>query len=198
MSWSAGGSIGLRRLLKHLITLLDDLQAPGIAFVSLAEGIDATTPAGKLQIHILGAIAEFERERIRERVLAGLSGPGRKVSASNGRGLRFRLTTSRASAPPVTAAVVPASRSTVNWCRRGAGSCRAVNGLDDILVTGRDQSERSTPSWSCFAIGNRRHTVGVLSSTDLSNFVFKKANANARSRENSARTFNSAYAMVGG
>lgn len=44
----------------------------GVAFVSLAEGIDATTPAGKLQMHILGAIAEFERERIRERVLAGL------------------------------------------------------------------------------------------------------------------------------
>ena len=40
--------------------------------MSLAEGIDATTPAGKLQMQILGAIAEFERERIRERVLAGL------------------------------------------------------------------------------------------------------------------------------
>src|SRR5678816_963610 len=62
----------LGRSLKHLITLLDDLQALGVAFVSLAEGIDATTPAGKLQMHILGAIAEFERERIRERVLAGL------------------------------------------------------------------------------------------------------------------------------
>jgi DNA invertase Pin-like site-specific DNA recombinase len=62
----------LGRNLKHLITLLDDLQALGVAFVSLAEGIDATTPAGKLQLHILGAIAEFERERIRERVLAGL------------------------------------------------------------------------------------------------------------------------------
>jgi DNA invertase Pin-like site-specific DNA recombinase len=62
----------LGRNLKHLITLLDELQALGVAFVSLAEGIDATTPAGKLQLHILGAIAEFERERIRERVLAGL------------------------------------------------------------------------------------------------------------------------------
>jgi DNA invertase Pin-like site-specific DNA recombinase len=62
----------LGRNLKHLIALLDDLQALGIAFVSLAEGIDATTPAGKLQMHILGAIAEFERERIRERVCAGL------------------------------------------------------------------------------------------------------------------------------
>lgn len=50
--------------------MLEDLQALGVAFVSLAEGNDATTPAGKLQMmHILGAIAEFERERIRERVL---------------------------------------------------------------------------------------------------------------------------------
>jgi DNA invertase Pin-like site-specific DNA recombinase len=62
----------LGRNLRHLITLLDDLQALGIAFVSLAEGIDATTPAGKLQMHILGAIAEFERGRLRERVMAGL------------------------------------------------------------------------------------------------------------------------------
>src|ERR1700716_3556150 len=62
----------LGRNLKHLITLLEDLQALGVAFVSLAEGIDATTPAGKLQMHILGAIAEFEPERIRERVMAGL------------------------------------------------------------------------------------------------------------------------------
>jgi DNA invertase Pin-like site-specific DNA recombinase len=63
----------LGRNLKHLITLLEDLQVLGIAFVSLGEGIDATTPAGKLQMHILGAIAEFERGRIVERVKAGLA-----------------------------------------------------------------------------------------------------------------------------
>ena len=51
----------------------EDLQALGVAFVSLGEGIDATTPAGKLQMHILGAIAEFERGRIVERVRAGLA-----------------------------------------------------------------------------------------------------------------------------
>ncbi|MBP1777556.1 MAG: Resolvase domain [candidate division NC10 bacterium] len=45
----------------------------GVAFVSLHEGLDATTPAGKLQMHILGAIAEFERARIAERVKAGLA-----------------------------------------------------------------------------------------------------------------------------
>ena len=62
----------LGRNLRHLITLLDELQVLGVAFVSLAEGIDATTPAGKLQMHIVGAIAEFERARIAERVRAGL------------------------------------------------------------------------------------------------------------------------------
>ena len=62
----------LGRNLRHLILLLDDLQAIGVDFVSLAEGIDATTPAGRLQLHILGAIAEFERSRVIERVQAGL------------------------------------------------------------------------------------------------------------------------------
>jgi DNA invertase Pin-like site-specific DNA recombinase len=63
----------LGRNLKHLVGLLDDLEVLGVAFVSLAEGIDATTPAGRLQMHILGAIAEFERARIAERVKAGLA-----------------------------------------------------------------------------------------------------------------------------
>jgi DNA invertase Pin-like site-specific DNA recombinase len=63
----------LGRNLRHLILVLEVLKALGVAFVSLAEGIDATTPAGKLQMHILGAIAEFERGRLQERVLAGLA-----------------------------------------------------------------------------------------------------------------------------
>lgn len=62
----------LGRNLRHLVTMLEELTGLGIAFVSLGEGIDCTTPAGKLQLHILAALAEFERERIRERVLAGL------------------------------------------------------------------------------------------------------------------------------
>src|SRR5262245_13528875 len=63
----------LGRNLKHLVLLLEELQTLGTAFVSLGEGIDATTPAGKLQMHILAAIAEFERGRIVERVKAGLA-----------------------------------------------------------------------------------------------------------------------------
>ena len=56
-----------------MILLLDELQALGVAFVSLSEGIDATTAAGRLQLHALGAIAQFERWRIAERVKAGLA-----------------------------------------------------------------------------------------------------------------------------
>ena len=78
----------LGRNLKHLITLVDEMTALGIAFVSLAEGIDATTPAGKLQLHILGAIAEFERGRIQERVMAGLArarAQGKRLGRPKGR-----------------------------------------------------------------------------------------------------------------
>jgi DNA invertase Pin-like site-specific DNA recombinase len=62
----------LGRNLKHLVVLLDELQALGISFVSMGEGIDCTTPAGRLQLHVLAALAEFERGRIQERVKAGL------------------------------------------------------------------------------------------------------------------------------
>lgn len=62
----------LGRNLRHLILLLNELQSFGAAFVSLAEGIDATMPAGRPQLHVLGAIADFERSRIAERVRAGL------------------------------------------------------------------------------------------------------------------------------
>src|SRR5688572_19979129 len=63
----------LGRNLKHLIMTLDELAALGIAFTSLNEGIDTGTPAGRLQLHLLAAIAEFERARIVERVRAGMA-----------------------------------------------------------------------------------------------------------------------------
>ena len=63
----------LGRGLRHLVALLDEFHSLGVAFVSLNEGIDCTTPAGRLQLHILAALAEFERARIAERVKAGLA-----------------------------------------------------------------------------------------------------------------------------
>jgi DNA invertase Pin-like site-specific DNA recombinase len=62
----------LGRSLRHLIALLDEFQHVGVGFISLREGLDCTTPAGRLQWQIIGAISEFERARIQERVRAGL------------------------------------------------------------------------------------------------------------------------------
>jgi DNA invertase Pin-like site-specific DNA recombinase len=62
----------LGRSLRHLIDTVTDLQERGIGFKSLTENIDTTTSGGKLVFHIFGALAEFEREIIRERTLAGL------------------------------------------------------------------------------------------------------------------------------
>lgn len=63
----------LARSLQHLLEVLDHLRAAGIEFVSLRDpGIDTTSPQGRLLLQILGAFAEFERELIRERVIAGV------------------------------------------------------------------------------------------------------------------------------
>lgn len=63
----------LGRSLKHLIETVQALQARGIGFVSLQESIDSTTSGGKLVFHLFAALAEFERDIIRERTQAGLS-----------------------------------------------------------------------------------------------------------------------------
>jgi DNA invertase Pin-like site-specific DNA recombinase len=63
----------LGRTLPHLIETVNGLQNRGIGFKSLTESIDTTTSGGKLIFHIFGALAEFEREIIRERTNAGLS-----------------------------------------------------------------------------------------------------------------------------
>lgn len=63
----------LGRNLRHLVLLLDEWQARGVAFVTLGEGIDTSTAAGRLVAGVLGSIAEFERARIQERIHAGLA-----------------------------------------------------------------------------------------------------------------------------
>src|SRR5215467_9830357 len=62
----------LARSVHHLVTLAKELEALGVDLVVLDQGIDTTTPSGRLLFHVLAAIAEFERELIRERVVAGL------------------------------------------------------------------------------------------------------------------------------
>ncbi|GHO90017.1 hypothetical protein KSF_000650 [Reticulibacter mediterranei] len=82
------------RSLKLLIELLKDLQGRGIEFVSLTEQIDTTTPGGKLIFHLMGALAEFERDLIRERTNAGLA-------AARARSFFICSGPHRAPAPPL-------------------------------------------------------------------------------------------------
>jgi DNA invertase Pin-like site-specific DNA recombinase len=98
------------RSLKHLVNSLADLSAYGIAFISLRDNLDLSTPSGRLMFQIIGAMAEFERALIQERVKAGLRNAkakgkriGRprqevdssKVLALRGQGLSWRAISCR-------------------------------------------------------------------------------------------------------
>ena len=63
----------LGRSLKDLIETLNLLKNRGVEFISLTESIDTATPGGKLIFHLMGALAEFERDLIRERTNASLA-----------------------------------------------------------------------------------------------------------------------------
>lgn len=63
----------LGRSLGHLIETINTLGARGVGFASVTEGIDTSTPAGRLVFNLFGSIAEFERDLIRERTNAGLT-----------------------------------------------------------------------------------------------------------------------------
>jgi DNA invertase Pin-like site-specific DNA recombinase len=68
----------LGRSLKHLVTTIQDLSDYGVSFVSLRDNLDLSTASGRLMLHIIGAMAEFERELIRERVAAGIQAARRR------------------------------------------------------------------------------------------------------------------------
>lgn len=63
----------LGRSLPHLIETLEGLRQRGVEFRSLTEAIDTASPGGRLVMHVIGAVAEFERDLIRERTAAGLA-----------------------------------------------------------------------------------------------------------------------------
>lgn len=66
------------RSLKQLVMTLEELSSLGIGFISYQDNIDLTTPQGRLMFHIIGSMAEFERELIAERVRAGIENARRK------------------------------------------------------------------------------------------------------------------------
>lgn len=74
----------LARSLKQLIDTVDELKSKGIGFRSLTQHIDTSTPEGKVMFHFFAVIAEFERDMIRERTMAGLE-QARSMGRKGGR-----------------------------------------------------------------------------------------------------------------
>lgn len=68
----------LGRSLPHLLTTVNDLRARGVGFRSLTEQMDTATPQGEFLFHVFGALAQFERSLIQERVQAGLAAARRR------------------------------------------------------------------------------------------------------------------------
>ena len=62
----------LARTMSQLVNMINDLNKRGIEFRSVTEAIDTRSPSGQLLFHLVGAMAQFERDLIRERTLAGL------------------------------------------------------------------------------------------------------------------------------
>lgn len=63
----------LGRSLQHLIEIVSELKSKDVGFKSLTEGMDTSIPSGELLFHVFGALAQFERSLIKERVNAGLA-----------------------------------------------------------------------------------------------------------------------------
>jgi DNA invertase Pin-like site-specific DNA recombinase len=110
------------RSLTHLIELLKGLKERDIEFISLTEQIDTTTPGGKLIFHLMGALAEFERDLIRERTNAGLAaarargrvgGRPRKLKTSGKVALARRMFADHSHSIPEICAALGISRATL-------------------------------------------------------------------------------------
>lgn len=80
------------RSLKDLIDRVDSLRKEGVSFRSLQESLDTSTPAGQMIFHVIGALAQFERDLIRERTRAGLDS-ARSRGKKGGR--KFKLSSSQ-------------------------------------------------------------------------------------------------------
>ncbi len=108
----------LGRSLGHLIRLVEQLGSLGVDLISLRDtGMDTTGPSGRLIFHVMGAVAEFERDLIRERTRAGLAAARRKGQ---------RLGRPRVQVPLARARALLAQGRSVSATARELGVSRAT------------------------------------------------------------------------
>jgi DNA invertase Pin-like site-specific DNA recombinase len=123
------------RSVSHLLRALENFNALGIAFVSLSEQMDTTTPTGKMIFTVLGAVAELERGLIVERVRAGLRN-ARAKGKTLGRprvivdAARIGRLRSQGHTVREIAAEIGYSRSLVHKTLANGGSGRVANAAD--------------------------------------------------------------------
>lgn len=121
----------LGRTVKQLVAFVEDLQQRGIEFRSLTEGIDTSTPAGRFFFHMMAALAEMERDLIRERTRAGLDAAraqglvgGRKRKINNKQLATARLLLEGGKPPKEVAATLSVSVATLYRYVPNAASLR--------------------------------------------------------------------------
>jgi len=122
----------LGRSLKHLIETITTLKEQGVAFKSLTENIDTSTATGTLVFQIFGALAEFERNLITERTMAGLEAArarGRKggrpqlTSAAGKVAMAKKLYRDRTRSIPEICKILHISKATLyRWINAGGGN----------------------------------------------------------------------------
>jgi len=122
----------LGRSLKHLIETVTVLKQQGIAFKSITENIDTSTATGQLVFHIFGALAEFERNLINERTMAGLEaarargttgGRPRLKSAAGKVAMAKKLYRDRTLSIPEICKTLNISKATLyRWVNMGGGN----------------------------------------------------------------------------
>ena len=155
----------LGRSLPHLIDTVTGLQGRGVGFRSVTEAIDTTTAGGRLVFHLFGALAEFERQLIRDRTLAGLAaarargrvgGRPRTMTAA-----KLRLARSmRAQTPPMSlgriATELGVSKTTVARNLAAPDPGTAAAGVATAAADGDGEQEQRAPKTSTSTRTSRR------------------------------------------
>jgi DNA invertase Pin-like site-specific DNA recombinase len=135
----------LGRSLRHLVETVTRLAERGIGFHSLQEAIDTTTPGGKLVFHVFAALAEFERDLIRERTSAGLAAArargrhGGRPSALTGHKLQVAQEMYRSGSTRVAAIATTLGVSRASIYRHLSRPGRVIPQLAVVIST--------RPSW---------------------------------------------------
>ena len=123
------------RSLRHLVNAIAEFEALGVAFISLRDNLDLGAPAGRLMFQIIGAMAEFERALIRERVRAGLQNASAERQAAWATWRCRRSRQNSCFALPVR----PGARSRRRWASGSAPCTRPSGSVQETCLRARLQ-----------------------------------------------------------